>query len=893
MSAARVLSLLVVSLFATVVHGAGGLLPGRTHFNLTQSDDGLAKPDFYRERIMAFPNGTVDPAQSRAARNAWKSLNAGKKTEQTWKLVAPDTNPVDPLATYTGRGTSVSGRVTALALTPGCAKKNPGPCRLYLGAAGGGVWRMNDPFGNNPKWEVASDGIDSMAIGALAVDPNGKGEIVYAGTGEGNLSGDSEAGVGLYRSNDGGKSWALLPASMPFSDGLSIASIAIDPRDSAHLYFGTGASVHGSAASADASRPPNTAALGVFESDDGGATFSRIYTAPAGPAVVGGVNQISLDPNALDTVYITSLGVGLLRKSAALDGNASFHLVFKTGVPNDGFNRLAFALADRGNATRIYLGDSIDATSDALLYRTDIAGVPAHSLFDGTSNVGWTTLSSATDGTPGFASFGFCQTQCFYDIFVGSPPGDPDTVWIGGSMNYDELFGPLAPRSNGRAVMRSTDAGVHFADMTNDARNPAEGMHPDQHAIVFNPDDPGVAIIGSDGGVVRTDGKFVDASGGCAARGLAGHDLTDCKTWLKAIPRQIDSINAGLSTLQFQSVSVNPRNPANEWMGGTQDNGTFAFGTKGNGWFETIGGDGGQSGFDAVNPNIRVHSYFDPAIDVNFRGSDPLGWNWISDPLYASNEKSAFYIPLITDPVVGGSMFAGLQHVFRTRDSGGPQAYLEQHCNEFTGDFMVSCGDWMPLGGDLTGPAFGGNDRKGRWVVSIARSGADHGTMWAATFPGRLFITRNADASNPAAVNFVRVDNATTPGRVPSDIVVDPADGQHAWVAYSGYGAYTPTARGHVFELKVPLSPGPATVTDISYNLGDMPITGLVRDDTTGDLYAATDFGVLQLAAGDHTWKIAGQGLPPAAVYHLTLTSSPRLLYAATHGRSVWRMSLD
>ena len=72
-----------------------------------------------------------------------------------------------------------------------------------------------------------------------------------------------------------------------------------------------------------------------------------------------------------------------------------------------------------------------------------------------------------------------------------------------------------------------------------------------------------------------------------------------------------------------------------------------------------------------------------------------------------------------------------------------------------------------------------------------------------------------------------------------------------------------------------------------------MPITGLVRDDTTGDLYAATDFGVLQLAAGDHTWKIAGQGLPPAAVYHLTLTSSPRLLYAATHGRSVWRMSLD
>ena len=53
--------------------------------------------------------------------------------------------------------------------------------------------------------------------------------------------------------------------------------------------------------------------------------------------------------------------------------------------------------------------------------------------------------------------------------------------------------------------MRSTDAGVSFTDMTNDAQNPPLGMHPDQHAIVFA-SDPDIAIVGSDGGVIRTDG---------------------------------------------------------------------------------------------------------------------------------------------------------------------------------------------------------------------------------------------------------------------------------------------------------------------------------------------------------------------------------------------------
>jgi len=882
-----------VALALVLLAMTSGSLATTPHVNTLGEADGKLKPDFYRAQVMAFPNDAVAPAESRGARRAWGALGAGRPNRaRDWKLVSPDNNKVDSLATYTGRATSVAGRVTALALTPGCQTDDAGECRLFMGAAGGGVWVAEDPFEETPSWKSSSVGMASSAIGSIAIDPNGRGRVIYVGTGEQNLSGDSEAGVGLYKSSDGGKSWQLLPASVPLAEGLSIASIAIDPRDSRHLYFGTITGTHGSAASASASLPPGTPPLGAFESRDGGVTFRRILEAPAanGP-FYGGVLQIALDPNDAGTVYVGALGVGLLRSSPAIDGDGTFRLVFATGQPNDGFNRPAFALADRGRGkTRIYLGDSVDQTGESMLYRVDDARVRAAQLFNGSANAGWVSLSSAINGTPGFASYGFCQGQCFYDIFVASPPGQPDTVWIGGSMNYDEIFGLEPPRSNGRAVMRSKDAGVHFADMTRDGRNPPEGMHPDQHAIVFSASRPGVAIVGSDGGVVRTDGRYVDASSSCATRGLFGADLIDCQNWLTGNPRRIDNLNVGLSTLQFQSVSLNPRNPSGEWMGGTQDNGTWSYGTPGNKWFETIGGDGGQSGFDAVNTDIRVHAYYSSSMDVNFRGSSPSGWNWISEPLLSSGEASAFYVPLITDPVVGGSMFVGLQHVFRTQDNGGSQSYLEQHGNEYTGDFLAPCGDWLPLGADLTGNAFGTDNRAGRWLVAVTRSTADRGTLWAATFRGRLFVTRNADAIDPSSVAFRRVDSAATPRRVPSDIVVDPADGAHAWVAYSGYGAYTPSTPGHVFELRA-TSSGVTTV-DISYNIGDMPVTSLARDDASGDLYAATDFGVLRLPVGQGAWVVVGTALPPVAVYHLTLSQTGRVLYAATHGRSVWSLDL-
>src|SRR5262249_28059773 len=163
-----------------------------------------------------------------------------------------------------------------------------------------------------------------------------------------------------------------------------------------------------------------------------------------------------------------------------------------------------------------------------------------------------------------------------------------------------------AGRSNSRAVQRSTDAGADFTDMSYGMD--FIGMHPDQHALAFASSNPDIAFGGSDGGIVRTSGVFanmaIDPTFGCSSNfrgGLSGKDLSLCNAWLAVVPTRVISMNSGLQTLQYQSVSVDPQHPS-LLIGGTQDNGTWMNGIQGGStsdWLEAVGGDGGQSGINA------------------------------------------------------------------------------------------------------------------------------------------------------------------------------------------------------------------------------------------------------------------------------------------------------
>src|SRR6202043_2579033 len=251
---------------------------------------------------------------------------------------------------------------------------------------------------------------------------------------EPNGSGDSEAGVGLYKSTNFGASWTLVAGSASVATGRSIAAIAIDPANANHIFIGTAVARHGSS-SVNGGRftPPGASLVGLYESTDGGASFIPALILPqdvvtpssptGGDFFRAGVSHVELYrvSGGETQVYASAFDYGIFRRSVTLDGDFGFHQIFgSTGGGSVGLSsifRTEFSLAPNGSNLRIYAGDGgVNSPGlQATFWKVKNANVPAATLFNGTTNVGWTQLSNSANGTPGFASFNYCTGQCSYD----------------------------------------------------------------------------------------------------------------------------------------------------------------------------------------------------------------------------------------------------------------------------------------------------------------------------------------------------------------------------------------------------------------------------------------------------------------------------------------------
>lgn len=132
-------------------------------------------------------------------------------------------SPLAATGLWTPAGpTNIGGRITAI------GRSAADLMRVYLGAADGGVFRSDDA---GLTWTPRFDDQTSLSIGALAVDPRNP-DLVYVGTGEANASGDSYDGTGVYRSTDGGDTWEHLG----LTETRHIGRIAVDPIHPDTLY---------------------------------------------------------------------------------------------------------------------------------------------------------------------------------------------------------------------------------------------------------------------------------------------------------------------------------------------------------------------------------------------------------------------------------------------------------------------------------------------------------------------------------------------------------------------------------------------------------------------------------------------------------------------------------
>src|SRR3954454_7863106 len=177
------------------------------------------------------------------------SAAAAETVGGPWQSVGPD--PTVQIGRTTNTAQAVSGRVGALVV------RNNGD--IILGAAQGGVWTYSEKSGT---WTSRTANTATQAVGALAIAPSND-SIVYMGSGEGALSGDSYYGDGVYRSADAGKTWTHV--SGDFFIGNSTSDIVVDPGNANHLYIATLRGRGG----IRRTTPPSSQKYGIWESTNG------------------------------------------------------------------------------------------------------------------------------------------------------------------------------------------------------------------------------------------------------------------------------------------------------------------------------------------------------------------------------------------------------------------------------------------------------------------------------------------------------------------------------------------------------------------------------------------------------------------------------------------------
>ena len=394
------------------------------------------------------------------------------------------------------------------------------------------MWRSKNALAPNPSWKLISDGIPTNAIGSITVDPNDPtGKTIYVGTGEANASGDSEAGVGLYRTTDGGAHWSPVPGAAAISNLRAIGGTAIEPGDPSHIAIATRAGMRGDRLEQHQHRRPSRRSrprLGIWETHDGGAnwTLTRAGVGVRGPLRPGQPERAVRGDRL--PVGLTALDERRRRRETIFSSTASGRFTFSPVVKN--------------GKTRIYLADANGGAAPptgAQVYRVDDASQPAATL-TASNNAAWTRLSNPTDGNARAtrstttatrrSSARSASTTCTSP----SPADNPDEVVVSGLMHYEELKPYAAPGRPAleRPVGADVDRRGRDVEGHDGRRRRASRCTRTSTRSSFVPGNPNQFFAGSDGGVIRTNGKFVDGSSMCNGRGLSAAFLADCQSWL-------------------------------------------------------------------------------------------------------------------------------------------------------------------------------------------------------------------------------------------------------------------------------------------------------------------------------------------------------------------------
>ncbi len=751
----------------------------------------------------------------------------------------------------------VSGRVTDIEVPL------DKPYVYYVASASGGVWKTEN---NGITWTPIFENAPSISIGDIAIAPSNS-NIIYVGAGENNSSRSSYSGTGIYRSDDGGKSWKHLG----LSETHHIGRIIVDPRDPnivyvaaiGHLY--TYNNERGVYKTTDGGKtwekvlyindktgaidlimnPENPDILyaamwqrdrrawnfvesgegsGIYRTKDGGKTWEKLTNGLPSGKVVGriGLAIYQSNPSIIYAVIDNQekLPIKKVKKEGgrlnaikvramsneefiALGEKKINEFLKSYHIPKDYTAKKIIKLLKEGKITTKDLADYV-MDADMALYETRIKATEVYVSKDGGDS--WEKVSKGRIR-------GMTVT---YGYYFGQIRVNPK--------NWKELYIMGVP------IMKSVDGGKTWKNTG------GRGVHADFHAMWIDPNYPQHIIVGNDGGV------NVSYDGG--------------KNWIKIMTLPIS---------QFYSINFDLKTPYNVY-GGLQDNGVV-MGSSENDmrirkkWQTIYGGDGGYVEIDHNNENIVYTEYqFGNVARLDLKkktaksikphskiGEPKLRFNWITPFLISHYNSQILYL--------------GANKLFKSYNRGDK---------------------WYPISPDLTTNPKPQGDVPYGTITTISESPIKPGLLYVGTDDGLVWVTKNDGG------DWIKINNGLPIKKWVSRVIASKYKVGRVYVTLNGY-------RDDDFKSYVYVSEDfGKTYSSIKSNLPDEPVN-VIREDPFNEnvLYIGTDAGVYVSLNRGKSWYSLNTNLPDVAVHDLRIQPVAKDIIIGTHGRSAYILDAE
>lgn len=331
-----------------------------------------------------------------------------------------------------------SGRIADIAIHPN------DPNTWYVAVGSGGVWKTGNAA---TTWTPIFDNYGAYSTGCISIDPSNPSTI-WLGTGE-NVGGRHAGfGDGVYRSNDGGKSWT----NTGLKTSEHISKIVIHPSNSNIIWV-----------AAQGPMWSKGGEPGVYKTTDGGKTWVNTLSVNEWT----GATDLAADPRNPDVLYATTWqrhrtvanymgwgpGSGIYRSTDG--GNTWTKLT--TGLPTSRTGKIGIAVSPQ-QSDAVYAAIELDQRTGAVFKSTD-------------RGANWTKQSDAVAGATG--------PHYYQELYAC--PHQFDRIYL---LDY--------------RIQISDDGGKTFRQMKEDHK------HSDNHAIAFRKDNPNYLLVCSDAGLYES-----------------------------------------------------------------------------------------------------------------------------------------------------------------------------------------------------------------------------------------------------------------------------------------------------------------------------------------------------------------------------------------------------